>query len=163
MATKIAHRQKLESALRKDGVRGALAYLNSLTNHRFTALYRFDDETLRNLYFFDREDPSQESTPDIPVLASYCVFVRRDDATFTVPDAPNDQRVAGHPKQLVVRSYCGVPLRDLDGTLFGTLCHFDFERIPVSPQTIDLMESIAPLLRSFLPERARVSGSEHAR
>ncbi|HZZ45157.1 MAG TPA: GAF domain-containing protein [Tepidisphaeraceae bacterium] len=138
--------QSLKKILSADGVRAALVYLNGLTPHRFTALYRFDDQTLRNAYFFDRDQPEIESCPDIPVLASYCVFVRGSGQTFMTPDSLADERVAGHPKRLVVRSYCGVPLVDEQGRVFGTICHFDYGPIPISDVNVDLMESLAPLL-----------------
>jgi GAF domain-containing protein len=142
---------QLKAIMRSHGIRPALAFLNSLTEHRFTSLYRFDDETLKNIYFYDHENPTQEATPDIPVMASYCVFVRRLSSTFLVPDALTDERVAGHPRRQEVQSYCGVPLRDVNGDMFGTICHFDFRPVPISDANVELMEAIAPLLRQAIP------------
>lgn len=48
-----------------------LIFLNGLTEHWFSSLYRFDADTLKNLYFYDRENPTLESSPDVPVIASY--------------------------------------------------------------------------------------------
>ncbi len=163
MTTSLDPRKLLRTLLEGGDVRAALRFLNALTEHRFTAMYRFDNETLRNLYFFDRENPTQETTPDIPVLASYCVFVRDGLGTFSTPDSTRDGRVDGHPKRLVVQSYCGVPLRDLDGAMFGTICHFDFRPLPISDANIDLMESIAPMLRrSVAPPALLDSAASHA-
>src|SRR3954447_20362354 len=100
---------ELKSAFAKAGVRGAVAFLNSLTGHRFTSLYRFDGDTLRNITFFDRENPDIQTCDDIPVDASYCVFVRDSGAAFMVPDAGRDERVRNHPKRATVQFYCGVP------------------------------------------------------
>lgn len=142
-------------AIRDDaGVRAVLIFLNGLTDHRFTALYRFDDETLKNLYFFDREHPDVESCPEIPVMASYCVFVRSSRLTFMTSDSLEDERVRGHPKEFEVRSYCGVPLVDEDGRMFGTICHFDFRPIPISDENVALMEAMASLLKARLTERS---------
>ena len=146
---------QLRAILRDHGIRAALIFLNGLTEHRFTALYRFDKETLRNIYFFDRENPSQDSTPDIPVMASYCVFVRNRRSTFATPDSLQDDRVEGHPKRQIVQSYCGVPLRDVNGEMFGTICHFDFRPIPISDENIELMEAVAPLLKRSVPQAAQ--------
>ncbi len=138
--------ERVRALLRDNDLRGAVILLNSLTPHRFTSLFRFDGETLRSVVFFDRENPTQQSVEAIPVAASYCVFVRAGRDTFVVPDSGTDARVAGHPKQPVFRSYCGVPLMGADGRMFGTVCHFDFAPQPEDPRTVDLLESIAPYL-----------------
>jgi GAF domain-containing protein len=130
----------------RDGVRAMLIYLNGLTEHRYTALYRFDLERLKNVYFFDRETPAQESCAEIPIMASYCMFVRSTDRKFVTMDSTGDERLFGHPKRLEVQSYCGVPLIGEDGRAFGTICHFDHLAIPISDRTVSLMEAVAPLL-----------------
>ncbi|MEH1962960.1 MAG: GAF domain-containing protein [Nostoc sp.] len=139
--------RELKTILGRQDVRAAVIFLNGLSEHRFTALYQFDQETLHNVCFFDRENPTQELTPDIPVMASYCVFVRSSRGTFTTPDSLQDDRVRGHPKWKEVQSYCGVPLLDEDGKMFGTICHFDFRPMAISDTNVELMEAIAPLIR----------------
>ncbi len=129
------------------GARAAIAYLNSLTGHRFTSLYRFDGETLRNITFYDRDRPDLESCEEIPVMASYCVFVRDSGAQFMTADARNDERVKDHPKQNTIQSYCGVPLRNEEGKIFGTICHFDFKSGPISDLDVELLEYMATLLQ----------------
>ena len=131
--------------LQNGGVRLALLYLNSRTPHRFTAIFRFEEGTLRNLHLIDRLDPKVERCPDLPVLESYCLFVRDSGCTFLTEDALHDTRVEGHPKQRVVQSYCGVPLFDGDD-LFGTICHFDYRSIPFSKEDVWVLEEIAPML-----------------
>lgn len=140
----------LKTILDRDGIRAALAFLNGQTPHRFTALYRFDDDMLKNLYFYDRQHPDVDSSAEIPVNASYCVFVRQSGMTWRVSDAPNDERADGHPKQREVRSYCGVPLLDRFGKLFGTICHFDFEALPITNSNVDLLEAVGPLMSEKL-------------
>jgi len=139
--------REIKQLLSQGAVRDALALLNQQTAYRFTALYRFDGDTLHNVVLYDREDPSQVTMPDIPVLASYCVFVRDSGAAFRLEDSHDDARVAGHPRQHQIRSYCGVPLLDDAGRMFGTLCHFDFRPLPVSDGVIETMESIAPAVQ----------------
>lgn len=140
---------ELRSILTEEGIRRALIYLNALTGHRFTALYRFDKETLSNIHFYDRQNPEQHSSADIPVEASYCVFVRNLRTKFSVTDSPNDIRVDGHPKQQHVKAYCGVPLLDASGTMFGTICHFDFEPMEITKENIHLMEAMADLIKEW--------------
>ncbi|HET7228378.1 MAG TPA: GAF domain-containing protein [Longimicrobium sp.] len=132
--------------LQSEGVRPALRYLNGQSAHRFTAVFRFEGGTLRNLHMIDRDDPAVERCADQPVLESYCIYVRRTAQTFITADSANDERVEGHPKQNVVQSYCGIPLMEEDGTLFGTICHFDFEPLPFGDDEVMLLEDVAPLL-----------------
>lgn len=157
MTTSTDKLQQMREIRDRSGVRAVLIYLNGLTDHRFTALYRFDADTLKNLYFFDREQPDVESCSDIPVMASYCVFVRSSGQTFMTLDSLEDERVRDHPKRFEVRSYCGVPLVDEDGRMFGTICHFDFQPIPIREEDVALMEAIAPLLRASLTSRDQES------
>jgi GAF domain-containing protein len=149
-AVAVAARGALRDALAAGGPRSALAYLNSRTPHRFSAMYRFDDATLRNLAFYDAENPDVEQTDDIPVMASYCVFVRAKGETFSTGHAARDERLDAHPKQHVLQAYCGVPLRDEEGTMFGTICHFDFQPMGIADAEVDLMEAVASLLRRAL-------------
>jgi hypothetical protein len=138
---------ELRKRLATEGLRGAVQFLNSLTPHRFTSLYRFDGPTLRNVTFFDRDNPDVESSEDIPIEASFCVFVRDTRCAFTIADAGSDDRVRDHPKRAVVKRYCGVPLLDSAGRMFGSICHFDFEPGRVDESEVALLERMAELLR----------------
>lgn len=146
----LTSRQAIEhtrTLLAAGAVRDAVIVLNRQTDHRFTALYRFEGDVLHNVILYDREDPAQTTTPDIPVMASYCVFVRDREETFGVADSRADDRVAGHPKRQQIRSYCGVPLLDDTGRMFGSICHFDFEPRAISDEAIETMEALAPALQ----------------
>jgi GAF domain-containing protein len=138
---------ELKRLVSGSGVRACLMFLNGLTSHRFTALYRFDDKILKNLFFFDRENPDHVSSPEVPVLSSYCVFVRDSGRMFCVDDSQQDARTIGHPKRLEIRAYIGVPLLDDDGKMFGTICHFDVDPRPVNPEDVELMEQLAGVLQ----------------
>lgn len=139
--TAIVHQVRV--TLRVEGVRPALELLNRASAHRFTALFRFEGETLRNLHLIDRDDPSVQRCPDMPVLESYCVYVRDTAGRFLVERSLEDARVEGHPKQRSVQSYCGLPLFDGRGELFGTICHFDFEPIPFTEDEVIVLDEIA--------------------
>ena len=145
-----AARDRLRDVLASHGPRDALAYLNSLTSQRFSSLYRFSGEELRNVTFFDRESPGQLNSDTIPVLASYCVFVRDSQTRFDTAESLADRRLDGHPKQAQVQSYCGVPLRDRYGHMFGTVCHFDFKPGRLGDRDVALMELLADLLQPSL-------------
>ena len=147
---------ELKRILRDQGVRPALVFLNHLTEHRFSALYQFQDDRLRNLYFYDREDPELETTDEIPVTASYCVFLRDYGRFFHTSDALRDERVRSHPKREKVQAYCGVPVLNAEGRLFGSICHFDFQPRVIADADVDLMEAVALLLCS---EQALLTGA----
>lgn len=147
--TSLSTHTQLRTVLLRDGIRAAVIFLNGLTAFRFTALYRFDQDTLHNLCFYDRENPTVESSPDIPVLASYCVFVRELKDKFATADSLRDERVRDHPKQRVVHAYCGVPLVDRMGNMFGTICHFNIEPTPTREADIELMEAMGQLIKEF--------------
>jgi GAF domain-containing protein len=153
----------LRSTLRREGVRGVVMHLNKLTEHRFTSLYRFDRDRLESLCFYDRENPAQLSTPSIPILASYCVFVRDSGRPFAVDDSLLDARVRGHPKELLVRSYCGVPLIGEDHRVFGSVCHFDLEPRAMSGGNLELLEAVATLLNELFAEELSTAAPGAAR
>jgi hypothetical protein len=83
---------RVRNCLAARDVRGALAILNTTTPHRFTAIYRFDGETLVNLNVFDRLDPEASLFPSIPVSASYCMYVRDPLHFFALEDSLTDAR-----------------------------------------------------------------------
>ena len=147
MPTHTSMLDELRAIKKRDGIRSMLVHLNSLTEFRFTALYRFNDESLQNVFFFDRERPEVSSCPTIPIMASYCVFVKNGKTTFKSCDSHQDARLNGHSKQMEVRPYCGVPLVGEDGKMFGTVCHFDFRALPISDENVSLMERIAEMLQ----------------
>ena len=147
---------EIKSILRRDGIRPALVFLNHLTEHRFSALYQFQNAQLRNLYFYDREYPEIETADEIPVTASYCVFLRETGQLFHTSDALRDDRVRSHPKREQIQSYCGVPVLDASGKLFGSICHFDLQPRVISDHDVDLMEAVALLLRDEPGLKSRV-------
>ena len=78
--------QKLRDVFATEGPRSAITYLNSLTSHRFTSAFRFDDGMLKSTFFYDRDNPGNSGCEEIPILASYCVFVRDFKVMFPVPN-----------------------------------------------------------------------------
>ena len=138
---------ELSMIIRREGIRAGLIFLNELTQHRFSALYQFENEQLRNLYFYDREFPEIETAEEIPVTASYCVFLRETGQLFHTSDALRDERVRSHPKREQIQSYCGVPVLGTGGKLFGSICHFDLKPRVIADEDVELMEAAALLLR----------------
>jgi GAF domain-containing protein len=147
--------EAFREALKGGGVQAALKFINSRSRHRFTSVYRFDGSTLHNLYLYDRANPDFGLFPDAPLTESYCSIVSETAAVFVTPDSSRDARVGGHPKRGLILSYCGIPLLRADGTLFGTLCHFDFLPHEIARSEVEFLEEIAPHLMSELERRER--------
>jgi GAF domain-containing protein len=153
----LLRQENIRNMLASNDIRAALIYLNLSTAYRFTSMYRFDDYELLNMYFVDKMDLFILATDDVPVTSSYCAFLRDGQIPFLVTDSLIDERVAHHPKRKTVRSYCGVPLFDNYGKLFGSVCHYDFEPVYPNAIDVDLLEAVGMLLRKppqFL-QRAR--------
>lgn len=150
-----AELQHLKHVIAHDGVGAALRHLNQRAGVRYSALYRFDGDTLHNMYFVDRDDPGAAPPADIPVLASYCVFVRGSGRKVVIEDSLAEEWIGDHPKRRQIRSYCGVPLLDASGRMFGTACHFDPEPVSVSPEDVQLLEALAPLLKPVAEDGGR--------
>ena len=112
--------------LHRNSPHAALAFLNARTRFRFTGIYRKDDETLRNVEIFDRENPALRGTGECVLLReTYCGIICRSVAPFATSDTRRDDRLTHHPARDTVQSYCGVPIRTPGGAVWGTLCHFD--------------------------------------
>jgi GAF domain-containing protein len=132
--------------LRESDLRAALAYLLSLTEYRYIAIFRFEHEMTKSLIYIDRDDPDIKRIDDAEISASYCCYVRDTKGVFTTANAMADDRTVGHPKREILASYCGVPILDSEGEILGTICHFD--AVPRDPTQINLplMLSVASAL-----------------
>lgn len=135
---------RFREALR-DGMGAGLRYLNSRTPHRFTGVYRYDGDTLRNMALFDRFEPEKQRGVDIPMVNAYCANVGRNREPLEFADAKRDGRFPYLPESPVV-CYSGVLIVSLEGVPYGTLCHFDVQRCQVSISDIPLLEAAAPLI-----------------
>lgn len=151
---------QLHYLLAAGNLRGALRHLNDMSPYRFTALYRFGENDLQNLLLIDRQHAAAPTLEPVPVDDSYCTYVQRSRDAFIVEDAASDVRVEAHPKRPVVQAYCGIPLRDANGTLFGTICHFDFEPVPASDHVLALMREVATALDPAAAQAAEATAIE---
>jgi len=133
---------KLNRALDEQGVHALLRILNGRTPHRYTGIYRYDPPSLRNVYLVDAFDPQVRKGSDIAMVDAYCVMVGQQRRSVVFEDARCDPRfaqLAGSP----VVSYCGVLLSTVEGTPFGTLCHYDVSRCDENVNDALLLEALA--------------------
>jgi GAF domain-containing protein len=132
------------------GLWTALRALNAQTPYRYSAVFRFEGEDLRNVCLVDRQDQAVRTCPDQPIGDSYCIYVQRSGRSFDVADSMADARVAGHPKREAFHSYYGVPLLAADGRLLGTVCHFDTAAVQVTGPVVSDLDDIAPVIARML-------------
>ena len=126
------------------GPQSALRFLNARTRFRYTGLYRAEPPLLRNLFLFDRENPALNLSGDVKRLdETYCAIVCTGDQPFATMSSQVEERLASHPARDTIRSYCGVPIRDESGCVWGTLCHFDERPRLMSPSEIDVLTVVA--------------------
>ena len=127
---------RFESIFERSGLRDSLAHLLALTDYRFIGIFRFEGGQANAAVHYDRENPAQLSTQEVPETATYCCYVRDSRGAFMTANALLDERLNDHPARNAVPAYCGVPVMEPDGTLLGTLCHYDF--VPRDPAQVDL-------------------------
>ena len=128
--------ETFRSTMADRGLRPGLAYLLGLTDYRFIGIWRFQDGKANAAVHYDREDPETTHAVEVPDNATYCCYVRDNKGVFMTAHAMLDPPTVGHPAREVVPTYCGVPVMDAEGTILGTLCHYDL--VPRDPSQIDL-------------------------
>ncbi|WP_324680209.1 GAF domain-containing protein [Hymenobacter sp. GOD-10R] len=134
--------------LHQHGVYAALGYLNRGTTHRYTGVFRFAGQHSRNLVLFDRYDAQVRQGAQVPLAEAFCALVGRQRESLQILNALADPRA--QQINTLVTSYCGVPIYDAQGQLYGTLCHYDFSLCQESPLNLQLLEAAAPLLYAAL-------------
>ncbi|HUQ47110.1 MAG TPA: hypothetical protein VM053_02575 [Gemmatimonadaceae bacterium] len=144
--------QAFAALLASGGINDALRYLNSMTPFRFTAVYRVDGLWITNLVLFDRETGFAANGTPCRISDTFCLWVNETLSVVQLEDSHKDPRAIGHPKRDVVRSYCGGPVRNSDGLLIGTLCHFDYEphsgTMPATAMLAEVGSLLVPLVGS---------------
>jgi hypothetical protein len=141
---------EVERALAQAGLPGALAVLNRRVPHRFTAVYRLLGSSLHNVATVDKRmhlEPLDLKV--VPLTDSFCQFVLRD-GLFLTHESGTDARLGGHPYAGIVGCYVGVPIRNREGRVAGTLCHFDLESHAVDDDEYLLLDRSARLMPAFL-------------
>jgi len=145
---------QFSSVLASVGPEAAMEYLNRGVPHRYTAIYRFEGELLRNVVMHDKRG---QMRPDyliaVPFKQSFCQFVLRDQA-FRTDDSACDERLVGSPYRGVVVSYHSVPILNEHGALWGTMSHFDMRSHPMPDAEFALLQQAAKVLGRYIPHLA---------
>lgn len=88
-----------------------------------------------------------------PRDTSFCGHVVADGVRLVVPDAHADVRFADNPLVTgspYVRFYAGIPLRNEEGYVLGTLCVIDHEARHPTEKQLAMLEQLASLVMSKL-------------
>ena len=140
---------QFRSAFEVGGLYGALRFLNSRTSYRYTAIYRLEGQMMRNIHLYDRRGENPTNLSEVPLGDSFCQFVLADNG-FNTGNSGADERLVGHAYRGIMNSYFGLPLSRKPGTIYGTLCHFDFEPMAISEDEIPLLEAVSAELMDHL-------------
>lgn len=131
--------------LSEKGLRAALLYLNRRTPHRFTGVFRLDDDMLRSVALVDKWDPAVEHGDDVPLASAYCAHLHRTGETLEVEQGATDPRVPWMHDSPIV-SYCGSVIVDKAGAPWGALCHFDTARCDAKNSDMPLLIAAARII-----------------
>lgn len=137
--------QDFEETLRTRGLHAALRLLNARATHRFTGVYRYDGEWLRNVALVDRWNVDVTQGDDAPMKETFCAIVPSQGVALEVTDGRTDTRFPWM-NQNAVGSYCGTLIRRDNGDPFGTVCHFDLMRCETASSEFPLLAAAAPLI-----------------
>lgn len=145
--------QDVQDALAAGGLFAALRTLNQRAPHRFTGVYRYDGDTLRNVALFDRWHPEAERGTDAPMAETFCALVPSQGMSLEVVDGTTDKRFPWMRDNDVV-CYCGALLRDEAGTPWGTVCHFDLQPCEAARSILPEMLAVSALVYEAAALRA---------
>lgn len=123
----------------------AIRFLNQRTSHRFTGIFQFAGEILKNVELVDKWDQNLRHVDDIPIVNAYCAHLHRTGQPLVVEDGRHDPRVPWMKDSPIV-SYCGAIIEGPAGEPWGALCHFDVSPCESKASEIPLMIYAASVL-----------------
>lgn len=105
--------------------------------------------------------PTDRNTP---MPDSFCKLAVMTDNSVRIPDTATDARVADTrtARELGLRAYLGVPLRDLGGHVLGALCVADFEPRQWQDEHVQLLTDLAEIVMTEMDLRANVAAVQRS-
>jgi len=156
----------LKSQLDDGGIMGALKYLNSRIEHRFTAIYKFQGSMQRAVFLYDKLGRPGTRFNAIATSESLGRFITVSQP-FGVTDSATDAFLNEHAYRSLVTSFYGVSLSQANTRPTGSLCHFDLkpQSLP-SPVERDFLNRAKSLLffrlNGFGHRRQRITPKNHS-
>ena len=121
-----------------------MRWMNDRVPYRFTAIFAFDGDTLRNICLVDKQNAQVTHCPNQAITDSYCLYIHRSGEQFSVEEAKLDRRVDGPSEAARLSMLLGIPLLGPDGNLLGTVCHFDSAQVRVTDDVVSALDDLAP-------------------
>ena len=150
---------ELTRCLNSGGLSNGLAYLNRRVLHRFTAVYKFQDDAFWLMAFADKLN---EAVPDALGLVafddSFCQY-SIGLGCFVSPDTAADKRLDGHVHQATLGSYVGLPIENQAGGIYGTICHMDLKPQSISDNEFGFLLRSAEVLSHYVMADSRGFGA----
>lgn len=148
--------ERFEAHLEAAGERAGIAWLNSQSVFRFTAVIHYADGRGHPLHFYDRENPEVIETEELDQRATYCNQVIKLREPFHTEDSTRDLRLVGHPVRHRMRAYLGAPIVATDGPVQAVLCSFDPDPQNLEAMRVELFVRAAEILapRLAIPPHA---------
>ena len=141
---------ELERVVADAGLLAGLTFLNRRVPHRCTVVYRLDGVDLKMIELVDKlGDPATALPAPVKFSQSFCQVTLRDGQLVT-SDSALDSRLDNKTYQGIIKSYVGLPLSHSTGTLFGTLCHYDFSQQSIDDAEFDFLQRAAVVLSKAL-------------
>ena len=138
-------------ALRRAGVRDALACLLRPTGYRCSGIFRIEGEQrVQALVAVDREFPRATEVRAWPEAVERSCYVRDNQGRLVQADA--SAPCADDGAQPECRA---VPIMDPEGVILGTLCLYDPLPVDAAPLDIELLVEAAAALAGHEALRAR--------
>lgn len=141
---------QFEHAVAEGGLRAGLQFLNLRVPHRCTVVYKVDGDNLEMVELVDKlGNPATAVPAPVQLSQSFCQATLLYGQLVT-SDSESDKRLDGKTYQGVIKSYVGLPLSHSRGTLFGTLCHYDFTEQPMDDDEFEFLQQAAVILAKAL-------------
>ena len=138
--------KQFEASLRADGLFAAMRWLNGRVPYRYSAVFRFDGDVLRNICLIDKENPNVFTCADQPITNSSVCTSAVQVRVSALKKLLIDRRVEDHPKRRNVQCYYGIPLYRAKGQMLGTVCHFDNSPTRVTEEVASALDDLGPLI-----------------
>ncbi|SFQ75256.1 GAF domain-containing protein [Variovorax sp. OK605] len=149
---------QLQLILQSTGLRAGLEFLNRRVPHRYTIVYKFDGDAFYGMVVVDKlGEPVPALFNKVPFDDSFCRYTV-GEGVFSTACSPQDSRLDGHIHQANVQSYCGLPVTNPQGGLYGTFCHLDMVPQSLGDEEFAFLQEAAALLGGYLPETSELTG-----
>lgn len=136
----------------KGGLKAGVEFLNQRVPHRFSSVYRLHHDQLHRIAFIDKLGSTGAELANVALKDSFCEIAVQEGALVVAPDIKADKRFQDFPNPILLGSYVGLPLASRPGELFGTFCHADQQRHPLSDAEFVFLGEAAKVLESYLEQ-----------